>query len=77
MKILQRLSFCLYSSKRWHFVWKTLAFQAVKGIAKLALPLRQHLKCEIFCFSWATQPEFQKDGFSNARFHASSIVSSG
>ena len=35
MKNLQRLSFCLYSSKRGRLVWKTPAFQAVKGIAKL------------------------------------------
>ena len=39
MKILQRLSFCLCSSKRGRFVWKTRTFPAQMGTAKQALPL--------------------------------------
>lgn len=56
------------------FVWKTQAISARMGIAKLALPSQQHLKCGIFCFLRARLPEFQKDGFLAARFHASSIA---
>lgn len=76
MKILQQLSFCLCAGKRGRFMRKTPAFQSVKGIAKLALLLRQRLKCGIFSSSRAKLPEFQKDVFLDVRFHASSTVSS-
>ena len=72
MKILQRLSFRHESSKQGRFVWKTSAFEAVKGTAKPALPSWQRPKCGIFVFVRTKRPEFQKDGFSGVRFPVSS-----
>ena len=66
--------FCLNMGNPRYFMWKTSAFQAFKGTAKLALPLRQGLKCGIFCFPRAKPPEFQKDGFLIVRFPVSSTA---
>ena len=77
IKILQRLSFRQESSNQGHFSLENISVFGVKGIAKLALPSLQRLKCGRFSFARTKRSEFQKDGFSAVRFHASSIAFSG
>ena len=55
-------------------LWIISGFSAIQGKAKLALPVKQHLKCGIFCFPGTKPPKFRKDGFSAVRFHVSSTV---
>ena len=64
-------SFCVQRHQNCGKVWR---LQNTKGITKLALPVRQRLKCGIFCFPRTKPPEFRKDGFSAVRFHASSTA---
>ena len=58
MKILQRLSFRQESSKQGYFSVENISVFGVKGIAKLALPSLQRLKCGIFGFARAKRSEF-------------------